>query len=230
MKVCRYIAGIMLLGVLSLNSCIDEFNRGSETVYYNPSFSIPIGPLSYTLQEILPYATLGIPIPDSIVVSDSIIVPLLIYDDSVYFNNPEEGRDTSFFISVDFTSLLNQWEYIHSLIFRVNISNGLPVNVGTQLYFYDAGDNLIDSLYDNGKIWIESANVDQRGIVTSPFEHTYDIWVDSARVAGIIGSTRLGTYLLLETYHENIDTLRAYSSYHFDLQLAVRAELLIPLR
>jgi hypothetical protein len=213
-----------------LYSCIDEFNRGSETVYYNPSFSIPIGPLSYTLQEIMPYAALGAPIPDSIVNSDSVVGPVLLYDDSLYFSNPTEGYDTFFYAPVDFRSLTNQWEYVRSLMFRVNLANGLPVMVGTQLNFLDSANTLIDSLYPDGKIWIQSARVDNQGIVTAPFENMYDFYIDSSRVAGIIGSTRMEVYLFLETYNENIDTLRVYSSYHFDLQLGVRAELLIPLQ
>jgi hypothetical protein len=224
------IKGALIMCLLLLNSCMDEFNRSNETVYYNPSFSVPIGPLSYTLQEIMPYATLGAPIPDSIITSDSVTGPILIYDDSLFFKNPEEGRDTFFYAPVDFRSLATQWEYIRSLMFRVNVSNGLPVTVSTQLYFLNDGDVLIDSLYTGGRIWIQSAQVDETGIVSGPYTNMYDMYIDSVRIHEIIGATRMKVYVFLETYNSTIDTLRVYSSYHFDLQLAVRAELLSPLQ
>jgi hypothetical protein len=229
MRRCRLIVFSLLSCFLITISCIDEFNRGTETVYYNPSFSIPIGPLSYSLQEIMPYAALGVPIPDSVISSDSILGPVLVYDDSLFFDNPQEGYDTSFVVPIDFRSLSNQWEYVRSLMFRVNTSNGIPVNIATQLYFMDAGNFLLDSLYTEGKIWIATADVDNQGIVTTPYTSTTDFYIDSFRIDRVLSATQIRVYIFLETLNEHIDTLRVYSYYQFDLQLALRAELMIPL-
>jgi hypothetical protein len=224
----KFISVIIIITGL-FTSCVDNFNSNKETVYYNPSFSLPIGPLSYSLDEIMPKAALGLPIPDSIMWTDSVLIPLIIYDDSLFFPTPEDGYNTIFIEPIDFQSLTNQWEHIRSLMFRVNYANGLPVNVATQLYFLNDGNLIIDSLYLEGKTWIQSASLDGNGIVEVPFLTTTDTPIDSARIDHIIAASQLQIYLFLETYNESIDTLRVYSNYHFDLQLGVRAELMVPL-
>jgi hypothetical protein len=217
----KLLSSFPLLALL-FYSCVDDFTKNTETVYYNPTVSFPVGPLHYTLGDIMPNTALGQPLPDTLFTD-----PVLIYDDSLYFENPEDGYDTIFTEPANIQSLTNLWEYVRSLMFRVNYSNGLPVNVATQLYFLRGGIPS-DSLYPNGPVWIESAEVGTEGIVTSTYHLTTDTPIDSARIMRITQSDQIQVYLYLETYTADLDTLRVYSAHQFDVQIGIRAEFMIP--
>ncbi|MBA7518984.1 hypothetical protein ES705_11058 [subsurface metagenome] len=206
-------------------ACLDDFNRENDPIFYTPSYSLPIGPLEYTLEEIMPPLSLDMPIVDTSLIPDTI--PLLIYDDTLFFVNPQGGHDTVFTGIMDIASIGPNMVYIQSAMFRVNYANGLPSFLSIQLYFFD-GIQLVDSLFEEGGLRIENASLDQDGIVTGPYVGREEIYIDSSRINNILQVNNYELSIHVETYRENIDILRVYSYYEFDVQLALRAELLIP--
>lgn len=225
----KFFGPAIILAALIGSSCLDNFNRDLDTVYYNPSYSIPIGPVLHSLDEIMPYASLPYPVPDTSLLPDTLEFPLLIYDDTLFFVNPEEGYDTIFLEPFDMGSVVEQTEYIVSVMFRANIVNGIPVNTATQVY-YISGEGLItDSLYDDGRATIQSGPIDERDSVMVPYSTTIDTYLDELEIQHLIEASYIGIYLYLQTFQPDDDTLHVYSNQPFDVQLAVRVELLIPL-
>ena len=224
----KFFGPAVILATLIGSACLDNFNRNLDTVYYNPSWSVPIGPVSHTLANIMPYQTLPGPIPDTLL-PDTLDFPLLIYDDLLFFRNPEEGYDTIFYESFDMQSITQQTEYIVSIMFRSNILNGLPVNTSVQVYYLDGMRQVTDSLYDSGRMIIPSATVNERDSVLEPHFVTIDTYLDETEIQHLIDAPELGLYMHLQTLQSGDDTLRVYSDQVFDVQLAVRVELLIPI-
>jgi hypothetical protein len=225
-----FISGVVVaIAVLIITGCLDDFNRDLETVYYNPSYSLPIGPLSYSLDDIMPSVALPYPIPDTSLIPDTADFPILIYDDTLFFRNPEEGYDTVFLEPFDVMSMIEQTEYIVSVMFRSNILNGLPVNTDIQLYYLDAGGMTIDSLYNDGRIEIQSAEVNERDSVMVPYFITVDTYLDQQEIQNLLQASYIALYIHLQTYQPENDTLWVYSYQSFDVKLGLRAELLIPL-
>ena len=225
-----FIKNVFILMPLAtiLSACIDNFNRDLETIYYNPSYSIPIGPLSYTLDDIMPHIALQMPITDTTTLPDTVDTPILVYDDSLLFVNPEEGHDTAFFEPFLLTSYIEQTEYIVSLMFRANVSNGLPVNTAIQLYYLAADGTAIDSLYDEGPALIRHAEVNARDSVIAPYTATIDTYLDEEEIQNLLQASRIGLFIHLETYRTEDDTLYVYSYQQFDVQIGMRAGLMIP--
>jgi hypothetical protein len=215
--------------LIIFSACLDNFNRDPETIYYNPSYSLPIGPLSYTLDDIMPDVALHEPVPDTTILPDTADVPIIVYDDSLLFVNPEEGHDTAFFEPFLLTSYVEQTEYIVSIMFRANVSNGLPVNTEIQLYYLDAAGTAIDSLYDEGPVQIERALLNDRDSVLAPYFTTIDTYLDDNEIQNLIQTNQIGLFIHLETYRTEDDTLYVYSYQQFDVQLGVRVELMIPI-
>ncbi len=220
---------IIVFTALIVSACLDNFNRDLDTIYYNPSYSVPIGPVSHSMADIMPYLALPWPIPDTFVMPDTADFPILIYDDTLFFRNPEEGYDTIFFEPFDMQAIVEQSEYIVSVMFRANILNGLPVNTATQIYYIDGAGQTTDSLYDNGSANIQSALVNERDSVLAPYFTTIDTYLDEMEIQNLVQASQLGIYIYLQTLQPNDDTLRIYSDQLFNVQLAVRVELLIPL-
>ncbi|MBN2524043.1 MAG: hypothetical protein JXB24_12290 [Bacteroidales bacterium] len=214
----------ILTGFLTV-ACLDDFNRSNDPMYYNPTFSVPIGPLNYTLDDIMPPEALENQIIDTSTVGDSI--PLIIYNSSLFFENPGLGFDTLFTGAMNFSSISPDMEYAQSLMFRINYANEIPANLAIQMYFY-IDNQLVDSLFENGSFWVAQALQIPDGITTIPFSGREEQYVDSTRIQNMMQVTNFELAIHVETYREGLDQIRVYSYYGFDLQLAMRAELLVP--
>jgi hypothetical protein len=210
---------------LSITSCLDNFNRDLDTLYYHPSYSVPIGPLAYELPEIMPPQALT-GLPDSLTLPDSIGV--LIYDDSLFFINPHAGYDTVFSVPFDLQAVFEQPEYIVSLMIRSIISNGLPVGTSLQLYFTEMNGQVTDSLYADGAVSVESAAVSSDHSVVFPYYTTIDTYLDSLQIQNLTRSSGLNLYIHLQTLQPGNDTLHVYSGQKFETHLGIRAGLNVP--
>ena len=224
LKINLVIYLIVLTGFFTV-SCLDDFNRDNDPVLYTPSYSIPIGPLNYTLEEIMPYQSLDSIILDTSLIGDSI--PLIIYDDSLFFGNPRTGYDTSFTGLMDLSSISPNMDYAQSLMFRMNYSNQIPTDMALQMYFYD-GAQLVDSLFETGRFWISYAVQGEDGRTTIPVYGREEVYIDSSRIDDFMQVNNFELSIHVQTYREGLDILHIYSDYRFDLQLALRAELLVP--
>ena len=156
-----YIAGIIV--AIFVAGCLEDFRQEQDNLYYTPTYSVPIGPLSYRLDEIMSYLSLDSLITDTLEIPPLGPSRILVYDDTLFFINPVQGYDTILPFDYDFSLLPEDEYFIQSAMLRVNYANGLPLNIAYQYYMYDENDILLDSLYDEGKVWVPSAQIDEQG-------------------------------------------------------------------
>ena len=81
-------------------------------------------------------------------------------------------------------------KYLESLMIRFNFTNGFPFETKAQLYFLDENDVVVDSLFDLGKNFVESAAIDANGRVTNPTKVITDITIDAARGERLLRKTK----------------------------------------
>lgn len=210
-------------------ACLEDISQERDNMFYTPTYSIPIGPLSYRMDEIMSYLALDSLITDTLEIPPSGTDRVLAYDETMFFVNPILGYDTTLSFTYDFSLLPQEEEYIQTAMLRVNYDNGLPVRIAHQYYMYDENDMLIDSLYDEGISWVPSGQVGDFGKVVSSTPGRTETYFDSAEVRSLFQTARFDLFLYLQTYSKDIDTLWVYSDQILDLQLAVRTDLLIPL-
>jgi hypothetical protein len=215
--------------VILTTGCLEDFREEQDSMYYTPTYSVPIGPLNYRLDEIMSYLSLDSLITDTLEIPPSGADRILVYDDTMFFINPVVGYDTILTFGYDFALLPEDEEYIQSAMLRINYANGLPLYFTHQFYFYDENDVLLDSLYKDGAEWVPSAEVGERGSVISPTTGRTETYFDSTEVQTLFQTTRFDLFLYLQTYREEVDTLWVYSDQMIDIQLAVRTDLLVPI-
>ncbi len=221
--------GFLPIILVVLTACVEDFRQERDNMYYTPTYSVPIGPLSYQLDEIMSYLSLDSLITDTLEIPPSGADRVLAYDDTLFYVNPIQGHDTTISFNYDFSLLPQEEQYIQSAMLRVNYANGLPLRIAHQYYMFDGNDVLLDSLYDEGLVWIPSAQVDDMGNVVSPTPGRTETYFDSTEVRTLLQTSHFDLFLYLETYSEGTDTLWVYSDQIIDLQLAVRTDLLVPL-
>lgn len=220
------IAGFAI--IIFIAGCLEDFRQEMDNLYYTPTYSVPIGPLNYTLDEIMSYLSLDSLITDTLEIPPSGADRILVYDDTLFFVNPVQGYDTILPFTYDFSLLPENEEFIQSAMLRVNYANGLPINIAYQYYLYDENNVLLDSLYDEGRIWVPSAEIGAGGSVIAPTIGRAETFFDSTEVDILFQTSRFDLYLFLQTYRLGVDTLWVYSDQMIDIQLAVRTDLLVP--
>ncbi|MCK4852607.1 MAG: hypothetical protein KAT31_00060 [Bacteroidales bacterium] len=138
--------------------------------------------------------------------------------------------DTLDFIFSDFYN--KPPEEITRLIFRLNFTNGFPLNMKVQAYFYDENDVLLDSLFhdpgDPASFIAAATDSDNDGKV-EPIEHEpVEVELTRQQIDNISSSSYMIVYCTLttpgadQTPPENV---RFYTDYFFEVFIGVIAEL-----
>lgn len=226
-----YLILLILITVLT-HSCIKDIREleDVENLDYQPSFSIPVGTVAYTLEEIMPADSLmDFEIPDSLIQAGNLDTLILLYNDEFTFFRPELGYTAYFREPVNFSNLSQQSENVESAMLKTNITNRIPVAIEVQGYLLDAGDNVVDSLISGGRIQIPAPLANEDGVIDEPTYGTIYTHFYSDRVDELMDVREIYVYVHLETYAEDIDTVRVYSWNGIELQLALRANLTIPI-
>ncbi len=154
--------------------------------------------------------------------SVDLILPLYGYADFVIM------MDTIKFEFDDFYN--NPPEEIKRLAFRLNFTNGFPVNVIAQMYFIDENYNKLDSLFtdlnDNRRIIVAADDNDGDG-KADPFENdpieiefTHDKIENISESKFIIVLGRINT-----TNYEQKENIKFYNDYTFDAYIGVVGDL-----
>ncbi len=166
-------------------------------------------------------------------------VPLPTYNfmsDSSFFRAdmkiefPMKGYTTGFTIqdTVDFG--IGEINEISSAAFRLNVSNGFPVNAHTQLYFTDDNYNILDSLFINSQDrLIESAEIDANGKVTVPTVRSADELFDGIRLQHLFAAKKILVKGVIDTKDAPNTSVQIYDDYKLDFKLGIRTKLKIKL-
>ena len=222
-KSLKYISIIML--ILSGFSCTKNLNKTiNNDILYRPEYSLPIGPLNYTLNDIMPKVVLGFPV-DTSLIPDTI--PLITYDD-IIFPDPF-GHNATFLVPYDFSTLTSQANQIKSLMFRVNYVNEMPTYSDLQVYFMNSTGAILDSLYNDALFRLEAADIDQDGNVIQYYNGQNDTYLDSVKIRHLVNSQFLRINMFIATNRTDQKVVRFYSDMEIRLQFAIRAKLEIPL-
>jgi len=83
--------------------------------------------------------------------------------------------------------------------FLLRVDNGFALEAATQVYFYDAQETLLDSLFANPEIIIAAPEVDGFGVATSSIERTTEVLLDPSQIATIANSRSAKVELTLNS-------------------------------
>lgn len=130
-------------------------------------------------------------------------------------------------VSMDVSSFFNDLRPIDWVLFRTNITNGFPTEVGVQGYFTDSLYNVVDSLFERETEFISSGILNSDGKVIQPVLRTTDILFPRNRIRKLENVK----YVLFRGYASTTnsaqETVKIYSSYGIDVQMALQAQFSI---
>lgn len=127
--------------------------------------------------------------------------------------------------NLDLSDVFKSADEITWVNFRFNIDNGMPTEVGTQVYFTDSLYNIIDSVFtpDNMQI-IESGILDGAGKVVQATHKTTDVKYTKDRIDNLKNVKYVFVRGYIHTTDKASRLVRFYSNYDFRLKFGVQAE------
>ena len=145
---------------------------------------------------------------------------------------PLYGTAKNFSIAdtADFSFNQNDINSIESFLFRLNVTNGFPIDMGVQVYFTDSISptqqyHVLDSLISPYQVLLPAAGVDGDGKVNSPSSKTTDITFNQTRINKVKSATDLIIRGKFSTTNDGNANVKIYSDYKFDVRLGVMVKI-----
>lgn len=135
-------------------------------------------------------------------------------------------RDT---LDIALDSLLADLEFIESLGFRLTTTNQWPLELSAQIYFLNNLNEKVDSLFENQSVIIDAAPVDEEGELDNSLlaPHVVDVQIAAEDLDGLEDATTMMLVVKAITSENGGPTVKFYSGYMLDYQLAVYADFRI---
>ncbi len=141
-------------------------------------------------------------------------VELPIYGQSVGF----AARDT---IDLDF-SAYEDAEYVE---FKLIAENQMPLQIDLQLYFADAGGQLLDSLFQQARAVVEAAPVDANGLVTEEVQTVSIIPLEADQFARIKSAQKVFMEVAFSTYHNGMTPVKVFANQALEVRMGMKVGL-----
>ncbi len=152
------------------------------------------------------------------------------FNAKVRIDLPLRGYASAFTVqdTADFT--LAKIENIESAVFRINMSNGFPATSLNQIYFTDSNYVVLDSMFMSSQNnIIQSAQIDNNGIVIAPTFKMSDEPFDSQRLNRLFSCKKLLLKSVIDTYDSPNRIVEIYDYYKTTIKIGVRIKLKIKL-
>jgi len=141
---------------------------------------------------------------------------------------PMYGYADGFIVQDTADFSLQNIEEVEWAKFRLNITNGFPIDAYTQVYFVDSMFTILDSLISPLQQVIVAGQVDANGVVNKPTLVTTDEYFPQERLQHVYNAKKLLIRGLLNSYQYNVPTkIKIYSDYILDVRIGVQAQLKI---
>ncbi len=141
---------------------------------------------------------------------------------------PLEGYAYGFYIlDTVVVNISQNIDEIESVLFRLNITNGFPVDLDAQLYFTDENFIIIDSLVNETVALIPSGITNQQGRVITPTNKITDIVITKEKVPNIFKAQ----YIIIRADANTTNSpstppfnVRFYDDYKLELKLGMQVQ------
>ncbi len=151
------------------------------------------------------------------------------FDVDIEVELPLYGRAWDFVNQDTMDFDIDDVDELESILFKLNINNGFPIDGKVQIYFTDTLYTVLDSLLSSFQQVIASAvpggPPDYK--VISPTNKTTTILFDKSRLNNIVNTKKMILKTKLATSDNGNTIVKIYSDYNMEIRLAARAQLSI---
>jgi len=162
-------AFVVLVGMVFSSCFKTDLNSISDDVTWSPNLSIPVGAVTFSVSQ---------EEANSVDVGDFYTPP------------PELWYDT---LEFDISGMITYRESIHSLMFRINMTNEFPAQSEIFIFYPEDGQRVdySRSLTGSDPIEIAAGKIDAEGKVTIPSKKQIDIELTDNQIDDLMTSPRL---------------------------------------
>lgn len=210
MKYFRWLIyiSIILLASSCLQDAPEDFDNPEST--WNPDFSFPVGYTSLQMNEESGFDTL------LLWINSATGYPFWVDEIDIPMN---------YTMPFDMQQLDNISDQIIRVMFRLNIHNGFPAIAKGQVYFLDFNQQVVDSMFVDGPLDLESGTLENDGQTVNPSYEQKDIVFNQNKIDDL-ASVR---YIFIKGAIQNLSLdstlIDNYPNYKLDVQLGVQTEL-----
>ncbi len=132
-------------------------------------------------------------------------------------------------LDIAFDSLMMNLDFIESISFRLTTVNEWPLEIATQVYFVDDTYLPVDSLFDEKIPLLDAAPVNADGEIDRGLlqPNVIDITLTAEEMDGLENASRIMFVATARTTDNGVPTVKFFSHYLLDYQLAVAADFRI---
>lgn len=129
-------------------------------------------------------------------------------------------------LDIAFDSLLMNISFLEEALFRLTSTNEWPLEIAVQIYFLDAADVKMDSLFSERKVILNAAPVDEEGELdrSALQEHVVDVVLTAEDLDELEGAKKMLLQAHAVTTDNGSVNVKFYSSYLLNYKLAIDAD------
>ncbi len=215
-----------------INTGIDfdypKINEVGEVKYSTFSFDKTNSNISDLFKEKIVSVTYDI---DALANPDDDTSILNFVDTTSYFSVnvdieiPLLGTANDFVMKQETDLDLSELADAESAIFKIIIFNDFPTDMLLQSYFKDAEDNILDSLFADGPLEIDSAQLGSDLKTTAPFEETSFEDISKEKMSRLLSAIKIENKISLDNIDSYNGNLWLYDNYEIGLKVGAIIKL-----
>lgn len=160
------------------------------------------------------------------------VIDTSLFSVDVEIDMPLHGTAVVFTVQDTFDFELPEGDELDSLLLRIYVSNGFPMEVGLQIYFVDTVITPVDTLYTildsvlaPYQNILNSAPIDGNGKANGSMEKTIDQWFDSKKLKNIANVNKIFVRGEMTTSNNGNTNVKIYSDYKLDVKIGAMVKL-----
>lgn len=164
--------------------------------------------------------------------TQNFVIDTSVFAVDLQIDMPLHGTAVVFTVQDTFDFDLPEGDDLDSLLLRIHVSNGFPIEVGLQVYFVDTIASpfettylVLDSVLAPFQNILSSAPIDGNGKAISGIEKTIDQWFDSKKLKNIASAKKIFVRGQMTTSNNGNTNVKIYSDYKLDVKIGAMAKL-----
>lgn len=162
--------------------------------------------------------------PDSLTGERGFITDSSYYRIQVEVDLPLHGRASGFGIEQAYEVSFENYSDIEEVEFKLVADNHMPIGIDAQLYFLDAQQGVIDSLFEQRRQIVSPAPVDLSGIVTDRSTQTSYAVFSADRFDKVRPAKKILLKATFSTSNNGQQSVKAFSDQQVDLRMGMRVK------
>ncbi len=212
-------------GIDLLYPALTETGQSKQTVLEFNNTNSNIAEIVNAKPQRVTYKLTAVVNPDQSGGANGFMTDQSSIDLSLKASLPVYGTASGFEIEEPLETDLGDLDNVESATIKLIVDNGLPVELGLQVYFLDETGQKVDSLFADTEYLVKSAAINTQGMVTDPIQSVSFIPFSAHRLSLLQQSNRMLVNATISTADEGNTPVRILSTHTLGVKAGMRVVL-----